>query len=188
LAATVYATLYRKPDVVEVHTACFFVDFLFDIQISEYLTLRTGYGHYSSHLVDDGVDKLQISAINYAKDYIPLVAAYRIIDPNIWLYGGIRFDTYTIPEYQKRWNMQFGIQGGNFLITKDIKLYSALDIKFKSEASWGSIQSYQVGLKFFESFSNALRIAYTYRTGLDDRGQFYKEHVKLSTLGLYFDF
>lgn len=188
LAATVYTTLYRKPDVVEVHTACFFVDLLFDIQISRYLTLRTGYGHYSSHLADDGVDKLRINAINYAKDYIRLIAAYRIIEPSLWLYGGIRFDTYTIPEYHKRWNLQFGFEGGNFQITEEIKLYGAIDIKFKSESSWGSTQSYQVGLKFFESFSNALRLAYTYRTGLDDRGQFYKEYVNLSTLGLYFDF
>jgi len=188
LGATVYATLYRKTDVVEVHTACFFVDLLFDIQFSENFILRTGYGHYSAHLVDDGVDKLQIKAINYAKDYIPLIAAYRIINPDLWLYGGIRFDAYSIPEYHKRWNLQFGIEGGDFPITENIKLYGAVDIKFKSEASWGSTQSYQVGLKFLESFSNALRFAYTYRTGLDDRGQFYKALVKLSTLGLYFDF
>jgi len=188
LGATVYATLYRKADVVEVHTACFFVDLLFDIQFSENFILRTGYGHYSAHLVDDGIDKLQIKAINYAKDYIPLITAYRIVNPGSWLYGGIRFDTYTIPENHKRWNLQFGIEGGDFLITGNIKLYGAVDFKFKSEASWGSTQSYQIGLKFFESFSNALRFAYTYRTGLDDRGQFYKAHVKLSTLGLYFDF
>lgn len=188
LAATVYATLYRKPDVVEVHTACFFVDLHFDIQIYKDLTLRTGYGHYSAHLADDGVEKLRISAINYAKDYIPIVAAYRIIDLGLWLYGGIRLDTYSIPEYYKRWNFQFGLEGGDFPIAKDVKLYGAIDIKIKSEMSWGSTQGYQVGLKFFESFSNALRIAYTYRTGLDDRGQFYKQHVNLSTLGLYFDF
>ncbi|MFH1194217.1 MAG: DUF1207 domain-containing protein [bacterium] len=188
LGATVYASLYKQPDVVEVHTACFFVDLPFDIRLTDNLVLRTGYGHYSAHLADDGVDKLNIKAINYAKDYIPLITAYKVDNPNLWLYGGIRFDTYTIPEYNKRWNIQIGIEGGDIILTEGIKLYGAVDIKFKSEAAWGSTQSYQAGLKFFESESSAIRFAYTYRTGLEDRGQFYTKRVSLSLIGLYFDF
>ena len=188
LGATVYASLFRKSDVLEVHTACFFVDFLIDIKLSENFILRTGYGHYSAHLVDDGLEKLQIKAINYAKDYIPLIGAYRFNSTPLWLYGGLRFDTFTIPEYNKRWNIQIGIEYADLQLTNDLKLYSAVDLKFKSEASWGSTQSYQIGIKFLESYDHAFRFAYTYRTGLDDRGQFYKNHTKLSMLGLYFDF
>lgn len=188
LGATVFASLFRKSDVVEVHTACFFVDFLFDIKLSENFILRTGYGHYSSHLVDDGLEKLQINAINYAKDYLPLIGAYKLSATALWFYGGIRFDTFTIPEYNKRWNIQIGAEYTDFPLTNDLKLYSAVDLKFKSEASWGSTQSYQIGVKFLESSDHAFRFVYTYRTGLDDRGQFFKNHIKLSMLGLYFDF
>ncbi len=188
LGATVYASLIKKPDVVEVQTAGFFVDLPIDIQLTRNIALRTGYGHYSAHLVDDGLDALQIQAINYAKDYVPLFISYNIDKSRYIFYGGFRFDTYTIPEYHKRWNFQIGAEGGNYLITEGVKLYGAVDIKFKSEAGWGSTQSYQIGLKFLESHSNALRLAYTYRTGLEDRGQFYKKHVSLSLVGFYFDF
>jgi hypothetical protein len=188
LGATVYASLIRRPDVLDVQTAGFFVDFPVEFRFSETFAVRTGYGHYSAHLVDDGIEALKLHSINYAKDYFPVYAAYRFDERGSWIYGGFRFDTYTIPEYHKRWNIQAGIEGGNYKIVSGIKLYGAVDIKFKSEVAWATTQSYQVGLKLLEKGARAIRLAYTYRTGIEDRGQFYKNRVKLSLMGVYFDF
>lgn len=188
LGATVYASLIRRPDVLDVQTAGFFVDLPVEFRFSKRFALRTGYGHYSAHLVDDGIEALKLHSINYAKDYLPVYAAYQFDENGSWVYGGFRFDTYTIPEYHKRWNIQAGIEGGNYEITPGIKLYGAVDIKFKSEVAWATTQSYQVGLKLLEKGARAVRLAYTYRTGIEDRGQFYKNRIKLSLVGVYFDF
>ena len=63
-----------------------------------------------------------------------------------------------------------------------------MDIKFKSEVEWATTQSYQIGFKILDKDPRAIRFAYTYRTGIEDRGQFYKDRVKLSLIGVYFDF
>ncbi|MCX6149681.1 MAG: DUF1207 domain-containing protein [Ignavibacteriales bacterium] len=188
LGATVYASLIRRPDMLEVQTACFFVDVPIEIKLSEKLSLRTGYGHYSAHLVDDGIEALKITAINYAKDFVPFFAAYKLCFINGFVYGGLRFDTYTIPEYNKRWNFQFGGEGGNIEIIDGLRIYGAMDIKLKSEVNYASTQSYQIGVKFLEQNSHAIRIAYTYRTGIEDRGQFYKDKTDLSLFGIFFDY
>jgi len=63
-----------------------------------------------------------------------------------------------------------------------------VDLKWKSEVAWASTQSYQCGLKLFPRNERNLRLAYTYRTGIDDRGQFFRERTDISQLGLYLDF
>ena len=188
IGATVYASLIRQPDVLDVQTAGFFVDLPIEFRFNRYFAVRTGYGHYSAHLVDDGIEALKLHSINYAKDYIPLLAAYSFDERGSFIYGGVRFDTYTIPEYNKRWNVQVGIQGGNYEIISGMKLYGAADIKLKSEVAWATTQSYQIGLRVLDKGSHAIRVAYTYRTGIEDRGQFYKDRVNLSLFGVYFDF
>lgn len=188
IGATVYSSLVRQPDILEVQTAGYFVDFHVDMKLSESFILRSGYGHYSAHLVDDGLSVLQIESINYAKDYFPVLLAYNNNAIKTSFYGGFRFDTYTIPEKNKRWNFQIGFQGGDFQLTNYMKLYGAVDIKFKQEVAFATTQSYQIGLKFWEQGSSAIRFAYTYRTGIEDRGQFYKNRVSLSLVSLYFDF
>jgi hypothetical protein len=186
--ATVYASFIKTPSVLQVLTADFFVDFPLEIKISERLALRTGWGHYSAHLVDDGIEMLKLASINYAKDYIPLFAAIELPSINVHAYGGVRLDYFTIPEREAHYVLQAGAEGGNLPLSSWARLYGAIDIKVKSEASWGTTQSYQVGVKFLEEGTNAFRLAYTYRSGIEERGQFYRNHTTLSLLGVYFDF
>ncbi len=188
IGSTVYASLFKEPDVVNVQTVNFFVDVPIEIRFNKMFAVRTGYGHYSAHLADDGIEALKLHSINYAKDYLPLFLAYNLDSLGSCIYGGVRFDAYTIPEYNKRWNIQLGIEGGNYEIFSGVKLYGAVDIKFKSEVAWATTQSYQIGIKILEKGSHDVRIAYTYRTGIDDRGQFYKNKLNLSLIGVYFDF
>ena len=185
--ATVYGSFIRSPGQLQVVTADFYVDFPIDIRFSDRFAIRTGWGHYSAHLVDDGIEMLHFSSINYAKDYIPLFAAYTIPTIALTTYGGVRFDYFTIPERNARQLFQFGIQGGDLALFSLGHLYGALDIKLRSEVNWGTTQSYQVGFKFFEQGASGFRVAYTYRTGIDDRGQFYQNRRTLSLVGVYFD-
>lgn len=185
--ATVYASFIKTPSVLQVVTADFFVDFPLEVRFSEHFAFRTGWGHYSAHLVDDGIEMLKLASINYAKDYVPLFVAYRIPLVDVELYGGARIDYFTIPERNAHTVIQAGLQGGDLPVSTWGHLYGALDIKMRSEAAGGTTQSYQVGLRFLEDGPRGFRVAYTYRTGIDDRGQLYRTRTSLSLVGLYFD-
>jgi hypothetical protein len=188
VGVTVHTSILREPRVLQVVTADFSVDFPVDIRLSDAFVLRTGYGHFSAHLVDDGIEILQKQSVNYAKDFITLLGSFAlpVIGGNV--YGGGRWDFHSLPEESKQWMVQCGLEAGNILLWPDVRLYAAIDIKLKSEVAWQSTQGYQLGFKFFERNDNALRIAYTYRTGIDDRGQFYREKSSFSLVGVFFDF
>ena len=131
---------------------------------------------------------LALPSINYAKDYVPLFCAYSVDAIGGFIYGGTRIDYYTIPEYGKHWILQWGSEVGNVSLSDDVRLYGTFDIKARSEVAWGTTQSYQVGVKLLEHDLRAIRVAYTYRTGIAEQGQFYKQRLSLSLLGVYLDF
>jgi hypothetical protein len=187
VGATVYGSFIRSPGQLQVVSVDFYVDLPLDIRFSDRFAIRTGWGHYSAHLADDGIEMLQLSSINYAKDYIPLFAAYDIPSIALTMYGGVRFDYFTIPERNARSLFQVGIQGGDLPLFSLGHIYGAVDIKIRSEVNWGTTQSYQIGLKFLEQGTTGFRFAYTYRTGIDDRGQFYQDRTTVSLVGVYFD-
>jgi len=188
IGATVYGSFVRMPHVLDVVTADFFVDFPLDIKLSDRLTFRTGWGHHSGHLVDDGIEALNLHSINYAKDYSPFLLAYSIPPLAGFVYGGVRFDYYTIPEVGKHWNLRFGIEGGRIALTDDLMLYGALDLKCRQETGWGTTESYQIGLRTVVFGAREIRFAYTYRTGPDERGQFYLQSHTSSLFGIFLDF
>lgn len=188
IGATVHTSILREPRVLQVVTADFSVDFPVDIRLSDAFVVRTGYGHFSAHLVDDGIEILQKHSVNYAKDFVTLVGALALPAIGGHVYGGGFWDFHSLPEESKHWMIQCGIEAGNILLWPDVRLYAAIDLKLKSEVAWRSTQSYQLGVKFFERNESALRIAYTYRTGIDDRGQFYRVESDFSLVGVFFDF
>ncbi len=188
IGATVQTSILRKSPHLQVVTVDFFVDVPVDIRLSRVLTLRTGYGHYSAHLADDGIELFGRSSINYAKDYIRLLSAYALPVLGGFVYGGGRMDFHTLPETQKHWVAQFGGEVGNITILPNVNLYGAFDCRLKEEAAWRSTQSYQLGVKLFERPAGRARIAYTLRRGIDDRGQFYTSETDLSLFGVFVDF
>jgi hypothetical protein len=188
VGASVKGTFIKTPTVLQVVTADFFVDFPIECRISKNLLFRTGWGHHSGHFADDGIEMLKLASVNYAKDYVPLFCAYMLDQIGGFVYGGARLDYYTIPEKGKNWILQWGAEGGNFPISNGVRVYGTFDIKSRSEVAWATTQSYQVGVKFLQRELNAVRIAYTFRTGIAEQGQFYTERADLSLLGVYFDF
>jgi hypothetical protein len=188
VGASVKATLIKMPAVVQVVTVDFFIDFPIEFQLSKNILLRTGWGHYSGHFADDGIELLKLSSVNYAKDYTPILCAYKVNAIGGFVYGGVRLDYYSIPKVGKNWNIQLGVEGGNMLIADGVRLYGTIDIKARSEVAWATTQSYQLGVKLLEHNLNAIRVAYTYRTGIADQGQFYRERINLSLMGVYLDF
>ncbi len=188
VGATVYGNFIRQPDVLDVVTVDFFVDLPIDIRLSDRLVLRTGWGHYSGHLADDGIEALGQHSINYAKDYIPIFAAFTVPAFKGFLYGGSRIDYFTIPERSAHFVLEGGAEFANLPISSSMNVYGAIDIKCRQEVAWGTTQSFQAGIRFIMYGPRALRFAYTYRTGADERGQFYKQRLTSSLIGVFLDF
>ena len=187
IGATVQTSLYRKSPLLQLVTVDFFVDIPVDIRLSPSLTLRTGYGHHSAHLADDGIELLGIHSLNYAKDYISLAAAYALPCIGGFVYGGGRMDFHSLPETNSHWVLQWGSEFAAVSLLPSLTLYAAVDFRFKEETAWRSTQSYQIGVRLSGTQTGALRVTYTYRTGEDDRGQFYRQTADLSLIGIYLD-
>jgi hypothetical protein len=188
VGATVYGNFIREPNVLNALTVDFFVDIPVDIRCSDLLSIRTGWGHYSAHLADDGIEVLGKHSINYAKDYIPLFAAYALPSIGGFVYGGARVDYFTIPERNGHFLLECGAEVGNISLGGGLVFYGAVDIKSHQEVSWATTQSYQAGVRLVASGSHAVRLAYTFRTGIDERGQFYSQYLTSSLLGVFLDF
>ena len=68
-----------------------------------------------------------------------------------------------------------------------LRLYAAFDLKLKEQVAWGTTQSYQVGARLHIGKDLPLSVAYTYRTGFEERGQLYDQKVTRNLVGLYLE-
>ena len=186
VAATVFSRLIKSPGHLIVHTVDYRVDFPIDVRFSA-LVLRVALGHVSGHFADDGIERLGEKSIQYIRDYISLAIVHDIPLMGGHVYASTGYNYNTAPVQRKQWLVQFGTEFGNFLLTDYAQLYGALDIKVKEEISWGSIQSYQVGVKLFTQRNHGLRVAYTLRQGFEERGQFFDRRATVNLVSIFID-
>jgi len=189
IAATVYTSLQNANIKFDVTNVDFYVDFLFDIPLTDRLTTRVGWGHTSHHLADDAVGD-GLVPINYARDYYQLFGTYSFPSPYAFVYGGVYW-TYSFlinANIGRKLLPEFGGETDLVALSDQSSLFAALDCKYRGEVNFGSTQSYQFGYKIHNQQSRNIRLAYTFRTGIDERGQFYSQHTTLHTVGLFFDF
>ncbi len=191
IASTGYVHLRRTPGHLQVETIDFFVDVFADIALNKEWTIRSGFGHTSQHFVDDAFEILGYKkSINYVRDYFKFFILKKAEILNGFLYAGAYYNYHFVIDVPTKNKMiyEFGSEVLNTHLTDAIILYLACDIKIHGELNYGTTQNYQIGLKMGEEFGHTLRLAYNYRAGLEERGQFYNKHVSWNILGLYFDF
>ena len=159
IGATVHAGILRKPPLLQVVTVDFVVDFPIDIRITPALSIRTGYGHFSAHIADDGIEVLGIRSINYAKDYVSLLGAYQFpaARRRRRMPGG-RYDFHSLPEVGKHWVVQIGGEVHPIQLFEGRQLYAAVDLRLKEETAWQSIQSYQMGVRICGRTDASVRV------------------------------
>jgi hypothetical protein len=186
IAASTFSRLIHPPGIT-VYTVDYKVDFPLDVHLDE-LDFRLALGHFSGHFADDGIEVFGRSSIQYVKDYLLIGLAREVGQINGHVYATGTFSFRSKPVHDKRWQVQLGVEGGNISITDEILLYGAMDVKLKEEVAWGSTQSYQVGAKCFARGGRALRVAYTHRTGFEERGQFFDQRETVNLISLFIDF
>jgi hypothetical protein len=185
---TVLASIIKRPRLLQVVTVDFLVEFPIDIRLNERFALRSGYGHFSAHYADDGIEILGRSSVNYAKDYLMLLGCWHVPVLRADVYAGGHWDYHSLPEESSHWTVQAGVEGGDVQLFPEGCAYAAVDVQWKSEVTWATTQSYHFGVKLFPRGGRVLRIAYTHRTGIDDRGQFFQERSASHRVGVYLDF
>lgn len=191
LASSIYTHLNNAGIRFQVVNVDFFVDVYADIRLSPLWTVRIGGGHTSQHLADDAFESLGFSrSINYARDYYQAVVVRRLSALRGFVYGGTYFTHSFLVDSRidGQWLFQAGGEFFNTHLSGPLYAYAAIDIKLRSELEYGSTQSYQAGLKISDNSFSAIRLSYTFRTGLDERGQFYGQRIGRHMVGMFFDF
>ncbi|MBI5463522.1 MAG: hypothetical protein HY966_01045 [Ignavibacteriales bacterium] len=191
VSGTVYTTLVSAGVKFQVTNADYYADVTFDIPVAEGTVLRIGSGHTSHHLVDDAVALRGSSVVlNYARDYLQFFAVHNVSLLRGFVYGGTYYNRSFIINTHRDglFLIQLGADGGNLPLTGSLEVYGAVDLKYRGEVNFGSSQSYQIGIRAKNEFFRAARLAYTYRTGMEERGQFYDQRITTQSIGLFFDF
>jgi hypothetical protein len=187
--STAVSTFNRliSPPGLTVYTVDFKVDIPLDVRLGA-TALRFSLGHYSCHFADDGIELLGKHSIQSIKDYYTLGAAHELPIIGGHAYGVVHWVHHNVPMRNRNWMLQIGGEAGNIDLNGFVRLYGALDVKFKQEVAWGTTQSYQVGARLLMNGDRMLRVAYTIRRGFDERGQFYDVRENIGILSVFIDF
>lgn len=167
----------------------YYVDFLtLDIPVDRHLFARWVIGHTSHHFSDNWYERLNLkTSVRYSRDYLKLFAVYES-DRNSQFYLGADY-AYTVTisrRIERPWIFQTGgIVPIAFL--KSCVLYGAADSKVHQEADFSATNTLQFGVMFPMQPGKVLRIALQYRSGLDERGQFYPHHRTFTALAIAFE-
>ena len=148
----------------------FFVDFLFDLELSKTWYLRGGFGHTSQHLADDAVLSGTIPK-NYVKDYGLFHSIHKLAKNKLTLYEGIYyFDNFKIGDsvpldWSKKIMLQVGGEYQFLKLSTQSFLYTAADVKFRQEFNFGTTQNIQLGYVSQTTTQRKFRFAYNFLSG-----------------------
>jgi hypothetical protein len=142
--------------------------------------------HQSSHLGDEfilgnpGVDR-----VNLSYEELEGLVSY---EWERWrVYGGGGYLVHSEPELAPKQVHA----GAEYLLPRaagKFDLIAAVDVRASEELGWDSSRSYQVGFEFKRSTSRRVRLMLEHFSGHSPNGQFYREPLRYTGLGLYFGF
>jgi hypothetical protein len=142
--------------------------------------------HQSSHLGDEfllgspGIDR-----VNLSYEDLLFLASY---EWNHWrVYGGGGYLLRAEPSLDP-WHAQLGVEYLRARFWGELDFVAAADRKSADELNWALSRSYQVGLEFGSRTPRRLRLMLEYYDGHSPNGQFYREKLQYTGLGLYFRF
>ena len=185
LAASVHFELHPQGQA-QVVSDEYYIDFLtLDIVHAAQWRTRWIVGHTSHHLSDNWFERLGYTqAVRYSRDYVKAFLVWQT-DGMQWYAGADYAHHFTIlAPNPHRWNLQTGFSSDILALATDAVLYVACDLLVRQEAQWAATNSFQSGLRVPMRNHGILRFILQYRTGVDDRGQFFPQHRSLLTAGI----
>lgn len=142
--------------------------------------------HQSSHLGDEFIlGSPGVNRVNLSYEDLQALVSY---EWERWrAYGGAGYLLHSDPDL-KRKHLQGGVEYVRPHTLRDLDFIAALDIKASEELDWKSSLSYQAGFEFRGTSQRRLRLVLEYFEGHSPNGQFYRERLRYTGLGLYFGF
>jgi hypothetical protein len=141
--------------------------------------------HQSSHLGDEfllgnpGVDRINLSYEDFE--------AFASYDWKRWrFYTGGGYIFHSEPELEP-WHGQGGVEYSWPDFFKRLNLVAAADFQAEQELDWRMNRSYQLGVAFGRE-ERQVRLMLEHYRGFSPNGQFYRDRLRYSGVGLYFDF
>lgn len=187
LGASAHMTLDPREQIAVISTEYYVDFFMIDMLWSERLFTRVGMGHTSHHLGDNGAAALQNGTVlDYSRDYVQAVGGYD--DGIVRLYAGANYGYGFVigTALHKPWLLTAGGEATLVRFSDELSAVAAVDIKFRQESGFGTTQRFRAGMQF-ERGGRILRLVLTWKTGLDDRGQFYQRRQSSLSAGLFVD-
>jgi hypothetical protein len=140
--------------------------------------------HQSSHLGDEFLlDTPGVNRINLSYEESEVLASY---DWRKWrFYAGGGYILHSEPKLRP-WTSQYGIEFLSPYFIQELDLIAAVDWQAKQEQGWRLNRSYQLGLAFHRG-DRQVRLMLEHFQGFSPNGQFYRDRLRYSGLGIYFD-
>lgn len=161
---------------IAVQSSEFAVDFfLLDAQLNHDLMIRTGLMHSSHHLGDGFNGDSNMVPIDYSRDEVQLYVIHPVPLLQGQMYAGARYAYNLVIRRpnDKRFTVHAGLHTRIRLMSQNIFLFAAGDIKMRQELANGTSQRVEAGLEYENGGGRIIRLALSYSGGFDERGQFF---------------
>lgn len=142
--------------------------------------------HQSSHLGDEfilgnpGIDRVNLSY----EDLEGLVS----YEWERWrVYGGGGYLLHTEPDLAPK-HVHAGAEYVQPRAAGELNFIAAVDVRASEELDWRRSRAYQAGFEFRSSGPRRVRLMLEHFRGHSPNGQFYRESLRYTGLGLYFGF
>jgi len=142
--------------------------------------------HQSSHLGDEFIlGNPGVNRVNLSYEDMEALASY---EWEKWrLYGGGGYLLHTEPDL-KRKHVHGGVEFVQPRAAGELSFVAAVDVRASEELGWSQSRSYQAGFELRSDSPRRVRLMLEYFSGHSPNGQFYRESLRYTGLGLYFRF
>jgi hypothetical protein len=142
--------------------------------------------HQSSHLGDEFIlNNPEVTRINLSYEDIELLASYEW--ERVRLYGGGGYIIHSEPDLEP-WHLHSGAEFIHPDAIGGLDWIAAADVQATAELDWDRSYSYRTGFEFKTGSHRRLRLLLEYFDGHSPNGQFFRERLRYTGLGLYFSF
>lgn len=142
--------------------------------------------HQSSHLGDEFIlGNPGVNRVNLSYEDLEGLVSY---EWERWrIYGGGGYFLHTDPDLARK-HAHGGIEYNRPQAVHELNFIAAVDVRASEELNWRGSSSYQAGFEFKSNSPRRVRLMLEYFSGHSPNGQFYRESLRYTGLGLYFGF
>jgi hypothetical protein len=142
--------------------------------------------HQSSHLGDEFIlGNPGVNRVNLSYEDLEMLVSYEW--QRFRVYGGGGYIINSEPDLAHK-HLQTGIEYLRPRALRKLDFIAAIDIQAYEELDWRHSRSYQVGLEFKAGTPRRVRLMLEHFRGHSPNGQFFRERLRYTGLGVYFGF